>query len=299
MEIHLMDAQPNDPVDFNALADVLPLLDILTQPLAKAPPHHDIDPLLPLLLASMDDPMPPNPLHGPREPMTPDLDPFTMEMLQRMGLGLTAPPKKPDACDADTKKWCSNLQKPKQTVLHCLSDHHNDLSQPCYARIKNTLPHVCNAEIDQFCGELVDLGIMACLEKSIAKLKGKCLDAYAATRHTVDAVKSSSQVEFYNKLTGKIQALWTNMQDLETSMASNVKAIIAGMGASLQFWVVLMGGATVCMALYWHVADNALRRRSRITSEEMKGKANCQLSHVEYGSLENGTGPGGPVSLAL
>lgn len=284
-------------MNFNALADVLPLLDILTQPMMKAPPHREVDPLVPLLLAQMDDPGPPNPLHGPREPMAPDLDPFTLEMLQRMGLGLTAPAKKPDACDADAKKWCSNTPKvgPKTSVLHCLSDHHNDLSQPCYSRIKNTLPHVCNAEIDQLC-DTMNEGVMACLEKNIAKLKGRCLDAYAATRHTVDAVKSSSQVEFVNKLTGKIQTLWTNVQELETSMSANFKAIVGGMGASFQFWVVLLAGATVCMALHWHVTENAFRRNSMISSEEMKGKASIQLA---YGSLESGNGPSGPVSLAL
>jgi hypothetical protein len=296
MEIHLMDAQPAaDPVDFNALADVLPLLDVLTQPMMKAP-HQEIDPLLPLLLAGMDDPGA-NPLHGPREPAGSDLDPFTLEMLQRMGLGLAAPVKKPDACDADTKKWCAKKEDQKTTVLHCLSDHHNDLSKECYNRIKNTLPHVCSSEIDKMC-DTISEGVLACLERNIAKLKGKCLDAYAATRHTVDAVKSSSQVTIVDKFSGKIQTLWTNMNNLETNMSSNFKAILGGVGATLQFWVLLLAGATVCMALYWHAAENALRRGPMI-AEEMKGKANIQLSNCEYGSLESGNGSNGPVSLAL
>ena len=51
---------------------------------------------------------------------------------------------------------------------------------------------MCHEEIEELCGELIEDGILGCLEKQLSKLKGRCLDAYVTTRHHIDAAKDAT-----------------------------------------------------------------------------------------------------------
>lgn len=292
-EIHI--SQPEggrqNPFDIGAMNDVLPLIDLLNQPLVKAPPSlNDFDPLLPLML-SLDtpDPLLPHALRGPPDPILPDFDPFLTEMMGRMNLGLLEPPRRPDDCAPDTKKMCTKDQRGKQTLLHCLSDHAHDLSTPCYNKIKGTLPHVCHREIETMCDALEE-GVMACLEKNIAKLRGTCLDSYVATRHTVDAVKAADKADVVNKLNGEQRPLWKSLQDWQQGLDDKAKSVLARIqllaGITMPFTTVLIAGCVLLLAMYWYIRDGGLRGKRRVTQglikcEELLPKA----EKPNYGAL--------------
>lgn len=295
-EIHIQNpiGQPTNPFDIGAMNDVLPLIDILNQPLVKAPSSlTDFDPLMPLMLHLNDplpDPFAPHNLRGPPDPLLPDLDPFLMEMMGRMNLGLLTPPRKPDECAQDTKKMCSKDQRGKSTLLHCLSDHASELSSQCYNKIKGTLPHVCHKEIEDLCDALEE-GVMACMERNIAKLRGTCLDSYVASRHTVDAVKAADKADLVNKLSGEQKPLWKSLQDWQQSLDDSAKSVLARIqllaGITMPFTTVLIAGVVLLLALYWYVRDGGLRGKRRNVTQ---GLIKCEelLPHAEkpnYGAL--------------
>ena len=43
--------------------------------------------------------------------------------------------------------------------------------------MQKTLPHICKPELETMCDPYNE-GIFACLERNVAKLKGKCLDTF-------------------------------------------------------------------------------------------------------------------------
>jgi hypothetical protein len=118
-------------------------------------------------------------------------DAFTDEILQKMGFkpiggfspngGLAA------ACQADIQQYCVGDKQ----VVHCLSQHADSLKEDCRAKVQKTLPHICKPELETMCDPYNE-GIFACLERNIAKLKGKCLDTFVACRHHIDAAASGT-----------------------------------------------------------------------------------------------------------
>jgi hypothetical protein len=145
----------------------------------------------------------------------PPVDPFIKEILGRMGLNLNGPPRVSDACSADVQKFCPDKRpatvpggffpfNPRTQYLHCLSGHAAEITKPCFEKIEHTLPHLCHEEIATMCDDLISVGILDCMEKNMAKLKGKCLDAYVTTRHHIDAVKDATKIDAVHKPTGKM-----------------------------------------------------------------------------------------------
>ena len=57
--------------------------------------------------------------------------------------------------------------------------------------MQKTLPHICKPALETMCDPYNE-GIFACLERNIAKLKGKCLDTFVACRHHIDAAASGT-----------------------------------------------------------------------------------------------------------
>jgi hypothetical protein len=118
-------------------------------------------------------------------------DAFTDEILQKMGFkpiggfspngGLAA------ACQADIQQYCVGDKQ----VVHCLSQHADSLKEDCRAKVQKTLPHICKPELETMCDPYNE-GIFACLERNVAKLKGKCLDTFVACRHHIDAAASGT-----------------------------------------------------------------------------------------------------------
>jgi len=154
----------------------------------------------------------------------PPVDPFLKEILGRMGLNLNRPPRVSDVCTADVEKFCPDKKppgpgggffpfNPRAQYLHCLSGHAAEISKPCFEKIEHTLPHVCHEQIATMCDDLITTGILDCLEKNMAKLKGKCLDSYVTTRHHIDAVKDATKIDAVHKPSGK--SLGNLMQMLE------------------------------------------------------------------------------------
>lgn len=281
-----------DPAD---LANILPLLDIFNNQMVKAPVGApQFDPMLPLL-AGMLAAQPDQPDVGSSssshgfDPLSLDnadsaLDPFTSEMLQRMGIGLLTPPTPKDDCSADVKKWCPPHTEGSSSVISCLSKNAEKLDGRCYSQIKHTIPHVCSSQIDSMCDTITE-GVMACLERNIGKLTGKCLNSVNTARHAADAVKDSKQVDFKNKLSGEVKPLFRSMDELEASFLSAIKR----QGLTLPFAVILVTGAVLCMALYWYVREiTPLNRRlARMTGGKCADELKCRDAAMEsgYGSI--------------
>jgi hypothetical protein len=118
-------------------------------------------------------------------------DAFTDEILQKMGFrpmggfsplgGLGA------ACQVDIQQYCIGDKQ----VVHCLSQHADNLKEECKAKVQKTLPHICKPELETMCDPYNE-GIFACLERNVARLKGKCLDTFVVSRHHIDAAASGT-----------------------------------------------------------------------------------------------------------
>lgn len=179
------------------------------------------------------------------------IDPFLVEMMQRMGLQVDGAPKVHDACAPDVKKWCVGENAIKEpSVLHCLSTHSSEISTGCFQKIKSTLPHVCHNEIQDLCGELLDEGVLACLERQLPKVKGRCLDAYVTARHHIEAVASSTSINFMHTPSGKIWPMAT--QEVEKAWHSAVASAQAASSSTVVPVGCVLG---VFFMLYWMSQD--------------------------------------------
>jgi uncharacterized membrane protein len=72
-----------------------------------------------------------------------------------------------------------------------LSQHADNLKEECKSKVQKTLPHICKPELETMCDPYNE-GIFACLERNVARLKGKCLDTFVVSRHHIDAAASGT-----------------------------------------------------------------------------------------------------------
>jgi hypothetical protein len=118
-------------------------------------------------------------------------DAFTDEILQKMGFrpmgGFTPSGGLGAACQLDIQQYCPADKQ----VVHCLSQHADALKDECRAKVQKTLPHICKPELETMCDPYNE-GIFACLERNVARLKGKCLDTFVVCRHHIDAAASGT-----------------------------------------------------------------------------------------------------------
>jgi len=106
------------------------------------------------------------------------------------GLKLTNKATVPDSCRAEANHLCP---PPALKGLHCMAQHHSELSSACRDSIKYTVPFVCDKMISLHCDGL-DSGILGCLESRRDKLHPPCRDAVEATIAVVDKINNSSEV---------------------------------------------------------------------------------------------------------
>jgi hypothetical protein len=118
-------------------------------------------------------------------------DAFTDEILQKMGFrpmgGFSPTGGLGAACQMDIQQYCPADKQ----VVHCLSQRADSLREECRAKVQKTLPHICKPELETMCDPYNE-GIFACLERNVAKLKGKCLDTFVVCRHHIDAAASGT-----------------------------------------------------------------------------------------------------------
>lgn len=101
-------------------------------------------------------------------------------------------------CDKDVKKLCPHADAP----LHCLGLHSDEITQACKGQVKNTVPYICSQQIQRFCSDDLDRGIIPCLEDNGKSLGQDCQDAIVAARHALSSLKAS-QTKASNTLQGK------------------------------------------------------------------------------------------------
>merc|ERR1719387_1053068 len=118
-------------------------------------------------------------------------DAFTDEILQKMGFrpmgGFSPTGGLGAACQMDIQQYCPADKQ----VVHCLSQRADSLREECRAKVQKTLPHICKPELETMCDPYNE-GIFACLERNVAKLKGKCLETFVVCRHHIDAAASGT-----------------------------------------------------------------------------------------------------------
>jgi hypothetical protein len=263
----------------NDFGNSLPLLDLMNQPMSKVAPR-DSGPVL--MFGGPGGPGGGMIMGGGSDPM---VDPFLMEMLARMGLGVGGMPKIHDQCEPDVKKWCIGDEMKKQpSVLHCLSTHASEISSECFNKIKKTLPHVCHEEIEELCGELIEDGILGCLEKQLSKLKGRCLDAYVTTRHHIDAAKDATSIDFLHKPTGKMWSVTAKAEEAWQNMIGEAQAV----SKSASVLPVVICVSLVFLVLYWMSQDGnrqiMLSTAHQLSNYKFEQTPKARTADVAYGA---------------
>lgn len=147
---------------------------------------------------------------GPRGGMPPDA--LLQDMMKEMDQAFTqkvlpAAQSSPgatgkfaaDACTSDYKQYCQGVK----SQLHCLGKHANVISDACTQTVSKSVPFLCSDSIDQFC-DVLENGILSCLEKNMPKLEGMCRDAVVTTRHLITKV-NTQRASVTNPSTGERQ----------------------------------------------------------------------------------------------
>eukprot|EP00747_Dinoflagellata_sp_TGD_P167163 gnl/TRDRNA2_/TRDRNA2_191113_c0_seq1.p1 gnl/TRDRNA2_/TRDRNA2_191113_c0~~gnl/TRDRNA2_/TRDRNA2_191113_c0_seq1.p1 ORF type:complete len:466 (+),score=91.88 gnl/TRDRNA2_/TRDRNA2_191113_c0_seq1:90-1400(+) len=97
-------------------------------------------------------------------------------------------------CGKDVARLCPHADAP----LHCLGLSTGQVSPGCQQEIKHTVPFLCASQIDRYCSDDLDRGIIPCLEAQGANLGQECTDAIVAAKHVLSSIRSTHQ----NAVTG-------------------------------------------------------------------------------------------------
>jgi len=154
----------------------------------------------------------PGPLHmqidgpgGARAPAMPfhDPDPLVLDMLSNVdALMQNAIPQihrvqsassAPASCNGDLAKHCSTAR----SQIHCLGQHREDISESCQKDVGRSVPFTCSKAIDKFC-DIMQVGILDCLQSHTADLQGDCLDGVLATSKAITKLNAAAKPESVN-----------------------------------------------------------------------------------------------------
>lgn len=149
----------------------------------------------------------PGPLHmqidgpgGARAPAMPfhDPDPLVLDMLSNVDAMMqNAIPEihrvesassAPASCNGDLAKHCSTAR----SQIHCLGQHREDISESCQKDVGRSVPFTCSKAIDKFC-DIMQVGILDCLQSHTADLQGDCLDGVLATSKAITKLNAAAK----------------------------------------------------------------------------------------------------------
>jgi hypothetical protein len=92
-------------------------------------------------------------------------------------------------CDRDVARLCPHSDAP----LHCLGQSRGTISVACAQEIKHAVPFVCSDQIQDFCSDDIEKGVLACLQEHGPRLGADCTDAIVAAKHAISSLASSQK----------------------------------------------------------------------------------------------------------
>lgn len=104
-------------------------------------------------------------------------------------------------CDKDVAKLCPHADAP----LHCLGTSGAKISPGCTQEIKHAVPFVCSDQIQAFCSDDIEKGVLTCLEEHGPQLGTDCADAIIAAKHALSSL-SASKKKSEAAMTGKAKS---------------------------------------------------------------------------------------------
>mmetsp|Transcript_65361 Transcript_65361/g.120454 ORF Transcript_65361/g.120454 Transcript_65361/m.120454 type:complete len:413 (+) Transcript_65361:91-1329(+) len=119
-------------------------------------------------------------------------DPFIMDMVKALDSAfandIMSPVHKavsqertPNSCEDDIRTKCQGVK----SHLHCLGYNHEIISEDCRKDVGHSVPFLCSQDIDRWCN-LLETGILSCLQGHMDGLDGKCRDAVLTTQHVIN-----------------------------------------------------------------------------------------------------------------
>jgi len=92
-------------------------------------------------------------------------------------------------CDGDVRRHCPHSDAP----LHCLGMSGAAISPGCVQEIKHAVPFVCSSQIEAFCSDDIEKGVLACLEEHGPRLGTECADAIIAAKHAISSLAATQK----------------------------------------------------------------------------------------------------------
>jgi len=110
----------------------------------------------------------------------------------------TAVDDTPTFCAKDVQKICPpNVRSP----IHCLGQHQHQVSDVCLREVEKAVPFRCSTFIDKYC-DLLDGGILECLNDHIRDVDQRCKDSVLVTRRVI-AKSKTHKASVVDPVTGK------------------------------------------------------------------------------------------------
>lgn len=235
----------------------------------------------PLHIEFQDGGSPPGPAMPFQEP-----DPLVMDMLSNLDAVMQnvipeihrvhSASSAPASCHQDLSKHCSTAR----SQIHCLGQHSEDVSETCKKDVSHSVPFVCSGAIDKFC-DVLQIGILDCLQSHTGELKGDCLDCVLATSKAINKLNSASKsakpetsllsagaaANFndasakFNEAQSKFSEHEKQLQSLLDGMTAKMKMAKASENSWLmQYWKVLLGSTLLlAMAFVAFGSDKGMR----------------------------------------
>eukprot|EP00928_Gymnodinium_smaydae_P030014 TRINITY_DN22432_c0_g3_i2.p1 TRINITY_DN22432_c0_g3~~TRINITY_DN22432_c0_g3_i2.p1 ORF type:complete len:405 (+),score=46.16 TRINITY_DN22432_c0_g3_i2:76-1290(+) len=91
----------------------------------------------------------------------------------------------PKSCQVDVRYNCLDMS----SWLKCLGKHPDALSEACKKDVGKSVPFLCSKAIDRYC-DVLEGGIIPCLEGHMTDLDDACRDAVFATRSLIDKLNT-------------------------------------------------------------------------------------------------------------
>ncbi len=88
------------------------------------------------------------------------------------------------ACKADAKKLCANVQPGQGRIKACLGQHETELSAPCKTQMKRwqRVREACQADREKFCAQKRGADLKQCVKQNRSRFSENCKAAVKEAR---------------------------------------------------------------------------------------------------------------------
>lgn len=134
----------------------------------------------------------------------------------------------PMSCETGVKRLCGGAK----SWLHCLGQHPEEVAPACRKEVEKSVPFVCSEAVDKYC-DVLEGGIIPCLEGRLQDVKPQCRDAVTLTRHVLDKAKTHKASLIFADLSGKRELMKQSLPVPEAKEAHIDKKITRATGVAL------------------------------------------------------------------